>query len=43
MELAGEVFDGRGDARCGAVYGVTDDRIAAMLYGVEDAPARKLG
>src|SRR5260370_3666250 len=43
MELAGEIFDGGGDARSGAIDGVADDREAAVLDGVEDTPARKAG
>ena len=43
MKLAGEIFDRGSDARRGTIDGVADDRITAMLDGVEDAPAGKIG
>ena len=38
MKLARKVFDGRNDARGGAVDGVADDRETAIAHGVEELP-----
>src|SRR5882762_10053423 len=43
MELACEVFDGRSDARSGAVDSVADDSKSMVLHGVQDTPAGKAG
>src|SRR5258706_1564554 len=42
MELACEVFDGRSDARSGAIDGIADDRKAMVLHSVQNAPAGKI-
>src|SRR5260370_16359271 len=41
VKLPGEVLDGRGDARGGAIYGVADHRKAAIADGLHDAPSGK--
>jgi len=43
MQLAGEVFYGRNDSRCGPVDGVADDGKTAIADCVETAPSGAFG
>src|SRR5216683_7620272 len=43
MKLAREIFDRGSNSRSGAIDSVADDCEAAVLYGVEHAPARTIG
>jgi len=39
VQLMGKVFNGRDDARGGAVHGIADNRVTAVTNGVKDFPA----
>ena len=40
MQLLGQSFDGGNDAERRAIHGIADQRVVAILDGVENAPAR---